>query len=129
MSTVLDPASACAELLAHIHSLVLEEAVAIDEVEYDAIWLLRRQREELTRKVAETCALLAATGEVEPVAARQMRASMARIAACDQNNQLHLERYLQRLADELTHLSEGRRAVGGYRVPEPTTAAYIDRRG
>jgi len=129
MSAVLDPSTTCAELLARIHSVALEEAVAIEEENYDAIWLLRRQREELTRKVAEACARLAAAGGADSAATRRMMALMARIEACDRNNRSHLERSKQRLADELAHLGEGRRAVGGYRMPEGTTAAYVDRRG
>jgi len=130
MSTVvLDPAAGCAELLARIHSVALEEAVAIEEENYDAIWLLRRQREELTHKVAEACARLAAAGGADPAATRRMMASMARIEACDRNNRSHLERSQQRLADELAHLGAGRRAMGGYRVPDGPAPTYVDRRG
>ncbi len=130
MNAVLDPSTAgCAELLARIHSVALEEAVAIEEGQYDAIWLLRRQREELTRQVAEACARLAAGGGPDPEGIRQMMASVARIEACDRSNQRHLEQYRCELADELAHLETGRRAMDGYRVPAGTAANYVDRRG
>jgi len=130
MSAVLAPSAAeCTELLARIHSVALEEAVAIEEGRYDAIWLLRRQREELTRLVAEACARVAAIGELEPEEAEKMMVSMARIEACDANNQRHLEQCRSELASELAHLDAGRRAMGGYRVPEGTAATYVDRMG
>ncbi len=129
MNTVLDPTAGCTELLAHIHSVALEEAVAIEEGDFDAIWLLRRQREELTRRVAKACAHLASNGEADPKITQQIVASVARIEACDQNNRVHLERAQQRLADELAHLGVGRRAVGGYRIPDAPIPTYVDRRG
>jgi len=129
MSTGLDLSAGCTELLARIHSVVLEEAVAIEEGDYDAIWLLRRQREELTRRVAEACAHLSIAGGVEPMATEQTVALMARIEQCDRSNRLHLERCRRQLADELAHLGAGERALGGYRVPEGNAAAYVDRRG
>lgn len=129
MNTVLDPTAGCTELLAHIHSVALEEAVAIEEGDFDAIWLLRRQRAELTHRVAEACAHLAIRGGADPKTTQQVLASMARIEVCDQNNRAHLERHQQRLADELAHLDTGRRAVGGYRVPDAPIPTYVDRRG
>ncbi len=129
MNAVLNPMAGCAELLDHIHSVALEEAVAIEEGNFDAIWLLRRQREELTHRVAEACARLATSGGADPQTTQEVLASMARIELCVQNNRMHLERNRQRLADELAHLGAGRRAVGGYRVPDEPIPTYVDRRG
>jgi len=129
MNAVVDLSVGCTELLARIHSVALEEAVAIEEGDYDTIWLLRRQREELTLKIAKACAHLSITDGMEPTEAEQMVASMARIEACDRNNRLHLERYQHRLADELAHLETGQRAMDGYRIPEGMSATYVDRRG
>jgi len=129
MSSVADMTSRCSGLLATIHSLAVEESVAIEEYAYDAIWLLRRQREELTRRVTEVCAHLANTGVADPKTTQQMMASIARIEACDRNNRVHLEQNQQRLADELAHLETGRRAMDGYRVPDGPAAVYVDRRG
>jgi hypothetical protein len=119
----------CEGLVQQIESLARCETTLIDRQDFEAVWVGRNQRDELTKRLAALVSEESSEGEEFPDKTKEIIfAAVDRIQNWDEKNKQRLERQQQVLQRELQHLRTGRVAVSGYRWLKESTPSYVDKR-
>ena len=119
----------CRSSLERILGLANQESLFIERDEIDEIWRLREDRRKLTNRVVAQCEMAVMANDVGIHEVARLSCLLASIDEADHRNMERLAKFRSGAAKQLTHLYEGKQAVGGYRVACGLTPVYIDRRG